>query len=116
MILRIVSADVAGPYLLKLAFSDGTRKLVDARPLLIGPVFEPLADPMYFARVTVDPVCGTVVWPNGADFAPEALHALPQTMLDEDTVYTTAEMLDAVMADDDANDRTQDHYRQKYGQ
>jgi hypothetical protein len=39
-------------------------------------VFKPLHDPAYFARMTVDPVGGTVVWPNGADFAPEALYNL----------------------------------------
>jgi hypothetical protein len=50
--------------------------MVDASPLLSGPVFEPLKDPAYFARVTLDLVCGTVVWPNGVDLAPEALHEL----------------------------------------
>jgi len=43
---------------------------------LAGPIFEPLRDPDYFALATVDPVRGTVIWPNGADFAPEALHGL----------------------------------------
>ena len=42
------------------------------RPLLDGAVFEPLRDPAYFASVKLDSFCGTVVWPNGADFAPEA--------------------------------------------
>ena len=42
-------------------------------PLLEGPIFEPLLDQEYFARMTLDPTCGNVVWPNGADFAPEAL-------------------------------------------
>lgn len=77
MILRILEAEPRGPHRLWLAFSDGIRTEVDVRPLLDnGPVFEPLRDPAYFTRVVLDPVCGTVVWPNGADFAPEALRAL----------------------------------------
>jgi hypothetical protein len=36
----------------------------------------PLRDPDYFARVALDRKCGTVVWPNGADFAPHALRDL----------------------------------------
>ncbi len=76
MILRILGAEVRGPHHLELSFSDGARAVVDVAPLLSGPVFEPLREPSYFARVALDPVCGTLVWPNGADFAPEALHAL----------------------------------------
>jgi Protein of unknown function (DUF2442) len=76
MILRIVEAEVSREHLLRLTFNDGTRKTVDVGPLLSGPVFEPLRDPGYFARAVVDPVCGTVVWPNGVDFAPEALREL----------------------------------------
>lgn len=76
MILHITEARVCGPSRLYLAFNDGTRKTVDLAPLLTGPVFEPLRDPAYFARVRLDPVCGTVTWPNGADLAPEALHTL----------------------------------------
>lgn len=76
MILRITEAEVVGPHALRLAFNDGTRKTVDVAPLLDGPIFEPLRDPDYFARASLDPVCGTVAWPNGADFAPEALRAL----------------------------------------
>ena len=76
MILRIIEAAVSGPHLLRLAFNDGARKIVNVSPLLAGPVFEPLRDSGYFSQVRLDPVCGTVVWPNGADFAPEALHEL----------------------------------------
>lgn len=76
-ILHIVYAEVAGDHCLRIEFDDHTQKTVDLSSLLWGPVFEPLRDPAYFARVVVDPVCGTVVWPNGADFAPEALYDLP---------------------------------------
>ncbi|HEX5760190.1 MAG TPA: DUF2442 domain-containing protein [Thermoanaerobaculia bacterium] len=76
-ILHIVSAQVAGDHHLRLEFDDQTRKTVDVSPLLRGPIFKPLRDPEFFARVLLDPVCGTVVWPNGADLAPEALYDLP---------------------------------------
>ena len=93
MILHILEADLCGPYSLRLSFSDGKRKRVNVAPLLEGPIFEPLRDPAYFARVVVDPVGGTVVWPNGADFAPEALHALPseEEPMTSDTPGTDSE-------------------------
>lgn len=75
-ILHILEAEVCGPHVLRLRFDNGLVKTVNATPLLTGRVFEPLQDPTYFARVTIDPIGGTVVWPNGADFAPEALYSL----------------------------------------
>ncbi len=76
MLLHVHEVRVVGPYQLHLVFSDGTAKTVDVRPVLTGPVFEPLLDQDYFKRVELDPICKTVVWPNGADIAPEALHEL----------------------------------------
>jgi hypothetical protein len=73
---RVSSAAVCGKYSLRLGFTDGTRRRVNLRPLLTGPVFEPLLDAGYFRRASVDPVAGTVVWPNGADVAPETLYAM----------------------------------------
>jgi hypothetical protein len=73
MILRINAAEVRDDHRLYLRFNDGTEKVVDLSPILNGPIFEPLRDPEYFSRMELDPICGTVVWPNGADFAPEAL-------------------------------------------
>ncbi len=78
MILHILEAEVCEPHSLKLLFNDGTSKQVNVLPLLQGRIFKPLHDPAYFARMTIDPVGGTVVWPNGADFAPEALYNLEE--------------------------------------
>ena len=76
MILHVLEAEVCGPFSLRLLFDNGTSKRVNVLPLLKGRIFEPLHDSTYFKRVTVDLVGGTVVWPNGADFAPEALYGL----------------------------------------
>jgi hypothetical protein len=38
-----------------------------------------------------------------------------QLILSDDTVYTSAEMLDRVMADDDANDPYLDELQKRYG-
>jgi hypothetical protein len=78
VILRILDVAVTGPQRMRLSFNNGSEKQVDVRPLLHGPVFEPLLNPDYFARATLDPVCGTVVWPNGADFDPATLHEWPR--------------------------------------
>ena len=77
MILRITKASVSGPFRLRLAFNDGVEKVVDLKDELTGPIFLPLRDRDFFEQVVLDRVCGTVAWPNGADFAPEALYELP---------------------------------------
>jgi Protein of unknown function (DUF2442) len=77
-ILRINAVELVGPHSLALLFNDGASRRVNLLPELEGPVFEPLQDPEYFSRVVLDSVAGTVVWPNGADFAPEFLRGLPE--------------------------------------
>lgn len=72
--VRITSVKVLGHYLLRLGFSDGTCRDVNLVGELRGPVFEPLADPDFFAQVHVDDELGTIVWPNGADLDPLVLH------------------------------------------
>jgi len=54
-----------------LRFDDGVEGTVDLANELWGEIFQPLRDPDYFGRFTVE---DTLVWPNGADFAPEFLH------------------------------------------
>ena len=75
-ILHIIDVKVIRDYILKLEFNNGAVKIVDAKPLLTGPVFKPLNNPGFFAKVSIDPVAQTVVWPNGVDLAPEALFEL----------------------------------------
>jgi hypothetical protein len=71
---KITSVEVLGHYRLRLRFSDSSSRDVDLTGELHGPVFEPLADPEFFAQVRVDGELGTVVWPNGADLDPLVLH------------------------------------------
>ena len=75
-ILRIIDMEQVGTYSLRVTFNDGTTKRVNLRPLLWGDVFEPLRDPDQFSNVYLDEEMGTIAWPNGADFAPEAIYEL----------------------------------------
>ena len=74
--LHIDEVGWCGGHTLRLAFDTGETKVVNVRPLLNGPIFEPLLDVSAFSRVSIDPIARTVVWDNGADLAPEALYAL----------------------------------------
>jgi hypothetical protein len=56
-----------------LAFDDGSQGKVDLQKHLNGPMFEPLQDKSIFSQVRFDAEIETIVWPNGADFAPEFL-------------------------------------------
>jgi uncharacterized protein DUF2442 len=76
MIIHITQAQVFGPFSLELEFDNGVRKRVNLRRELYGPIFEPLRDPDYFAKVFLDSNSRTVTWPNGADFAPDFLSEL----------------------------------------
>lgn len=67
-------AEHIGSYRLRLTFSDGKVGDVDLEHELWGEVFEPLKDPAVFKCFRIDHELGTVVWPNGADFAPEFLY------------------------------------------
>ncbi len=74
--LHIDKVNWLGGHLLRVVFDNGVSKVVDVWPLLNGPVFQPLHETTVFSRVTIDPLARTVVWPNGADLAPEALYSL----------------------------------------
>ena len=70
----VVEAKHVRDHVIWLRFRDGTSGEVDLLPELWGEVFEPLKDIEFLKRFTLDPELETLVWPNGADFAPEFLH------------------------------------------
>jgi hypothetical protein len=75
MLPRITAARYVNGFIVWLRFGDGSEGTVDLSQELFGKVFEPLRDPKVFSQVTLHPELRTLVWPNGADFAPEFLRA-----------------------------------------
>jgi hypothetical protein len=71
---RLIEVRWVRDFILWVRFSDGSEGEVDLSGELDGPVFEPLRSPAYFRQFVLSPDLHTVVWPNGADLAPEFLH------------------------------------------
>jgi hypothetical protein len=75
----LVEARPLDAYVARVRFEDGIAADLDLSYLLdYGGVFDPLRDPGYFRRLRADREAGTIVWPNGADIAPETLYAHAQ--------------------------------------
>jgi hypothetical protein len=75
----LIEAQPLKGHAVHVRFADGTTADVDLAYLLdYGGVFEPLRDPAYFSRLQADAEAGTIVWPNGADVAPETLYSHAQ--------------------------------------
>lgn len=75
MVPRIVEAQYRKDYRIWVRFADQVEGEVDLEGELWGDVFAPLKSRTEFAKLRLDEELGTVVWPNGADFAPEFLYA-----------------------------------------
>lgn len=75
-IVHVIDVRCVGAHRLRLEFEDGTSGELGFSGEEWRGVFEPLRDPDFFGRVELDEELGTVVWPNGADFAPETLHRM----------------------------------------
>ena len=71
---RIVAAEYLGDFRIRLTFSDGFVRELDFDGVLETGVYAPLRDVEFFALVFVDPVSGTIGWPNGVDLDPDVLH------------------------------------------
>jgi hypothetical protein len=71
---HVLEARYVAGHTIWLRFRDGTIGEVDLASALEGPVFAPLKDVAFFREFRIDPEFHTLVWPNGADMAPEYLH------------------------------------------
>ena len=74
---RLLRAQPLPEIRLRVMFVDGTEGVVDMQRFLtsstvLGTIFEPLRAPQEFGRVRIE--LGTLVWPNGADLAPDAIY------------------------------------------
>jgi len=74
MFLEVSSAKYLGDYKISLLFNNSESKTVDLSDKLIGKVFEPLKDKVYFQSFVIK--FNTIEWSNGADFAPEYLYEM----------------------------------------
>ena len=74
MIPRITDAKYITGYKIYLHFSDGSEGEINLEPELTGEIFDPLKDISFFKKFTINHELHTIVWPNGADFAPEFLY------------------------------------------
>ena len=70
----IAAVSVVRHCVLRLTFIDGTTGEVEVLDRMRGPIFERALTPAGFAAVAVDSESGTVVWPGGADLAPDTLY------------------------------------------
>lgn len=78
MFLHTTHIQALPDYRLHIVFNNGVSGEVSLLNELWGDVFEPLKNEQLFATARHDEEMGTVVWANGADFAPEFLMNLLQ--------------------------------------
>jgi hypothetical protein len=71
--------DVVSHGVLRLTFADGMTGEIAVLERMRGPVFDEARTPAGFARAAVDAETGTVVWPGGADLAPDTLYERVRT-------------------------------------
>jgi hypothetical protein len=75
----ITAVSVVRHGVLRLTFADGLGGEVDVLGRMRGPVFDQARAPDGFVKVTLDGESGTVIWPGGADLAPDTLYERVRT-------------------------------------
>lgn len=73
-IVHVTEVEPLPDHRLRLSFEDGAEGEVDLSRRRWRGVFAPLEEQVFFDRVELDEELGTIVWPNGADIAPETLY------------------------------------------
>ncbi|MCX7110340.1 MAG: DUF2442 domain-containing protein [Candidatus Methylumidiphilus sp.] len=76
MFIHVAEAKYVKNFEVEVVFNDGKSGIADLTPALYGPIFEPLKHNDMFAKLHVDRELETIVWPNGADLAPEYIYYL----------------------------------------
>lgn len=72
-LVRVRAVEPLEGFKVCLEFEDRTRKEVDLKPYLRGPIFEPIRDdPAMFRSMKVKD--GAITWDNGADIDPDVLY------------------------------------------
>ncbi len=69
---KVTRLTVLPGYRLDVEFADGTAGILDLSGESFDGVFAPLADPAFFSQARIQD--GVVIWPNGADIAPDAMY------------------------------------------
>lgn len=84
----VIKVEARKDYKLIIDFADGTRRLYDARALLEKPVCAPLKELAFFMNAKAE--CGTVVWSDDVDIAPEHLYECSELLEALDKELETA--------------------------
>jgi hypothetical protein len=69
---RATSVDATDDYHLYITFTNGEKRVFDAKPLLALPAFTSLKDLRFFKSVRIG--FGTILWPKGIDYCPDTLY------------------------------------------
>ena len=77
-LLRIRAVTPAEGFTVLISLTDGTTRLLDLDPHLVGEVLTPIRESReLFLEVFVDPISGTLAWPGGIDLDPDVLLGTP---------------------------------------
>ena len=72
---HLTRIEVLPDFCLHLYFSDGEDGIFEARKhMTFDGVFEPLNNPVFFAKAQIEPVCKTLTWPGELDLCPDCVY------------------------------------------